>query len=184
MRKIVKVGIMTDMQPFPSQNDSEQYGAVAPGRYHGPDDAPEYDGEPPLSQPFYGASLPAALKRFFTRAFRFKGRSSRSEFWWVQLFLFIISAAFFIVSLGAGVDPDDVNNPLGIANAIFNLIILVPGLSLTWRRLHDAGFAGPWWFIIFTVIGAFVLFIMTIFPSRPEKMKEKWDDKENLSPTI
>ena len=172
------------MQPFPSQNDTQQYGAATPGRYHGPDDAPEYNGEPPLSQPFYGASLPAAVKRFFTRAFRFKGRSSRSEFWWVQLVVFIISAAFFALEVSAGVDPNDGSNPLGIAEAVFNLIILVPSLSLTWRRLHDAGFAGPWWFIVFTVIGAFVLLIMTILPSRPEKMKEKWDDKENLSPTV
>ena len=172
------------MQPFPSQNDTQQYGAATPGRYHGPDDAPEYNGEPPLSQPFYGASLPAAVKRFFTRAFRFKGRSSRSEFWWVQLVVFIISAAFFALEVSAGVDPNDVSNPLGIAEAVFNLIILVPSLSLTWRRLHDAGFAGPWWFIVFTVIGAFVLLIMPILPSRPEKMKEKWDDKENLSPTV
>lgn len=175
---------MTDMQPFPSQNDTEHYGAGTPGGYHGPDDAPEYDGEPPLSQPFYGASLPAAVKRFVTRAFRFKGRSSRSEYWWVQLVLFLIYIAFFIAALGAGVDPDDVNNPVGIAIAIFNLIILVPSLSLTWRRLHDAGFAGPWYFIIFTGIGVIALFIMTIILSRPEKMKEKWDDRENLSPTV
>lgn len=134
---------MTDIQPFPSQNDTEHFEAVPPDRYHGPDDAPEYDGEPPLSQPFYGASLPAAVKRFFTRAFRFKGRSSRSEFWWVQLVVFIISAAFFAVEVSAGVDPNDVSNPLGIAEAVFNLIILVPSLALTWRRLHDAGFAGP-----------------------------------------
>ncbi|MBY0790705.1 DUF805 domain-containing protein [Corynebacterium pseudokroppenstedtii] len=175
---------MTDMQPFPSQNDTEQYGATTPGRYHGPDDAPEYDGEPPLSQPFYGASLSAAVRRFVTRAFRFKGRSSRSEFWWVQLVLFLIYAAVSAVAISAGVDPDDVTNPVGLASAVFNLIILVPSLSLTWRRLHDAGFAGPWWFIVFTVIGAFVIFIMTILPSRPEKMKEKWDDRENLSPAV
>ncbi|KXB50274.1 DUF805 domain-containing protein [Corynebacterium sp. MC-04] len=175
---------MTDMQPFPSQNDTQQYGATTPGRYHGPDDAPEYDGEPPLSQPFYGASLPAAVRRFVTRAFRFKGRSSRSEFWWVQLVLFIINGAFFIAALSAGVDPDDVTNPVGLASAVFSLIILVPSLSLTWRRLHDAGFAGPWYFIIFTGIGVIAYFIMTVFPSRPEKMKEKWDDKENLSPAV
>ena len=184
MGKIVRVGSMTDMQPFPSQNDTQQYGAATPGGYHGPDEAPEYKGEPPLSQPFYGASLPAAVKRFFTRAFRFKGRSSRSEYWWVQLVLFIISGAVFIAGLSAGVNPDDLSNPLGIANAIFNLIILVPSLALTWRRLHDAGFAGPWWFIIFTGIGVIAYFIMVIFPSRPEKMKEKWDDKENLSSAV
>lgn len=175
---------MTDVQPFPSQNDTEQYGANAPGRYHGPDDAPEYEGEPPLSQPFYGASLPAAVKRFFTRAFRFKGRSSRSEFWWVQLVLGIISLAFSLVALGAGVKSDDFTHPLWIANYVIYLIVLIPGLSLTWRRLHDAGFAGPWWFIGLTGVGVFVLLIMTIFPSRPEKMKEKWDDKENLSPAV
>ncbi|HJD68187.1 DUF805 domain-containing protein [Corynebacterium kroppenstedtii] len=175
---------MTDMQPFPSQNDTQQYGTATPGRYHGPDDAPEYNGEPPLSQPFYGASLPAAVKRFVTRVLRFKGRSSRSEYWWVQLVLFLIYAVISAVAISAGVDPDDVTNPVGLASAVFSAIIFVPTLSLTWRRLHDAGFAGPWWFITFTVIAAPVLLIMTIFPSRPEKMKEKWDDKENLSSAV
>ncbi|ACR17274.1 putative membrane protein [Corynebacterium kroppenstedtii DSM 44385] len=172
------------MQPFPSQNDTQQYGTATPGRYHGPDDAPEYNGEPPLSQPFYGASLPAAVKRFVTRVLRFKGRSSRSEYWWVQLVLFLIYAVISAVAISAGVDPDDVTNPVGLASAVFSAIIFVPTLSLTWRRLHDAGFAGPWWFITFTVIAAPVLLIMTIFPSRPEKMKEKWDDKENLSSAV
>ena len=175
---------MTDMQPFPSQNDTQQYGTATPGRYHGPDDAPEYNGEPPLSQPFYGASLPVAVKRFVTRVLRFKGRSSRSEYWWVQLVLFLIYAVISAVAISAGVDPDDVTNPVGLASAVFSAIIFVPTLSLTWRRLHDAGFAGPWWFITFTVIAAPVLLIMTIFPSRPEKMKEKWDDKENLSSAV
>ena len=175
---------MTDMQPFPSQNDTQQYGTATPGRYHGPDDAPEYNGEPPLSQPFYGASLPAAVKRFVTRVLRFKGRSSRSEYWWVQLVLFLIYAVISAVAISAGVDPDDVTNPVGLASAVFSATIFVPTLSLTWRRLHDAGFAGPWWFITFTVIAAPVLLIMTIFPSRPEKMKEKWDDKENLSSAV
>lgn len=176
---------MTDMQPFPSQNDTQQYGNATPGGYHGPDDAPEYDGEPPLSQPFYGASLPVAVKRFVTRALRFKGRSSRSEFWWVQLVLAIISLAFSIAAFSTGVNLDDMNSPLSIANAVFNLIILVPLLSLTWRRLHDAGLPGPWGLLAFLpLIGWIPLLIMTILPSRPEKMKEKWDDKENLSPAV
>ena len=113
---------MTNMQPFPSQNDTQQYGTATPGRYHGPDDALEYDGEPPLSQPFYGASLPAAVRRFVNRAFRFKGRSTRSEFWWVPLVLVIISGGVFIAGPSVGVDPNDLSNPVGIANVVFSRV--------------------------------------------------------------
>ena len=46
--------------------------------------------QPPLDQPLYGASLPQAVGRFFRKFATFSGRASRSEYWWVYLFIFIV----------------------------------------------------------------------------------------------
>ena len=40
-----------------------------------------------LSRPLYGANFGQAVGRFFRKYATFTGRASRSEFWWVRLFL-------------------------------------------------------------------------------------------------
>ncbi|MEJ4112647.1 DUF805 domain-containing protein [Corynebacterium kroppenstedtii] len=172
---------MTDVQPFPSQDNEQEYSSTPEGAYFGPHDAPDFGGEPPLSQPYYGASLPAAVRRFFTRAIRFKGRSSRSEFWWVALVIFVI-AVILDAAITATGNANNMSFALGTIQTAFFLILLVPHAALTWRRLHDAGFPGPFWFLSFVpIIGWIALLVMTVMPSRPEKMKVEWDDKENSS---
>lgn len=39
-----------------------------------------------LARPFYGASFPVAVKRYFKNYVKFSGRASRSEYWWAYLF--------------------------------------------------------------------------------------------------
>lgn len=61
--------------------------------------------------------------------------------------------------------------------AIIALVTTVPGWSLTWRRLHHAGFVGPWMFIsIIPIIGWITILVMLSLPSRPQKMKREWED--------
>lgn len=44
-----------------------------------------------LNQPLYGASFAQAISRFFKKYATFSGRASRSEYWYVVLFTFIVS---------------------------------------------------------------------------------------------
>lgn len=142
-----------------------------------------------LSEPYYDASFVTAVKRFFLRWNRFKGRSSRSEFWWVTLFMFLVAlvmqiAAFVLAEWEVQGDAVYMNSTAWFnifygLTVLFGLVTLVPSLALTWRRLHDAGFAGPWYFIGFIPLGGIVLFIMYLMPSNPAKMKMEWDDREN-----
>ena len=67
----------------------------------------------------------------------FKGRASRSEFWWFCLFTLIMN---FVVALLGSLLP-----ALGsIVSAVQALWLLLPTVSVSTRRLHDRNFSG-WW---------------------------------------
>lgn len=53
------------------------------------------------------------------------------------------------------------------ASSIFLLVILIPSLSLSVRRLHDINFSG-WWVLLgfLPIIGSIPLIIMSLWPSR------------------
>jgi uncharacterized membrane protein YhaH (DUF805 family) len=49
------------------------------------------------------------------------------------------------------------------------LATLVPNLALSWRRLHDAGLAGPWYFLtLIAGVGGLFLLVLMLQPSKPE----------------
>ena len=83
----------------------------------------------------------------------FSGRASRSEFWWFQLFGFILSIAIGIVFCWS----QDVMN---IVSGIVSLALLLPNLGLIVRRLHDIGKCGWWFFLCFIpLIGIIILIV-------------------------
>jgi uncharacterized membrane protein YhaH (DUF805 family) len=137
--------------------------------------------EPPYSAPDYTAGPLTAFRRFFARGLRFKGRASRREYWWVQLIVFLVSFVLAMVATAAG-DGSGVTTSANVISWVFALAVLVPSISLSWRRLHDAGYAGPWWFLSFIpLIGSIVLIVLTVQPSRPAKRKREWEDREVLT---
>lgn len=44
-----------------------------------------------LNRPLWGATFGQAVSRFFRKYATFSGRASRSEYWWVALFVFLIT---------------------------------------------------------------------------------------------
>ncbi len=88
----------------------------------------------------------------------FSGRASRSEFWWFQLFYWLVLIALGIVALTAGATDDlDTSSPLvtGIAGiaGLFVLGMILPQISLQVRRFHDRNISG-WWYLALVVLGA------------------------------
>lgn len=77
----------------------------------------------------------------------FSGRAMRSEFWWFVLFVFIVSSILSLIDmmLFSGVLED-----IGPLNAMFSLIMLIPSIAVTARRLHDIGKSG-WWQLLFLI---------------------------------
>ena len=70
----------------------------------------------------------------------FKGRASRSEFWWFCLFTLLIQIAVTIV--------DKILPAMAsIISAVLGLWLLLPTLGISTRRLHDRNFSG-WWQVL------------------------------------
>ena len=77
-------------------------------------------------------SFTESIKTCFEKYIDFSGRASRSEFWWFFLFR-------FIVGLITGLIP--------FLGGIIALALLLPGLAVTSRRLHDTNRTG-WWMLL------------------------------------
>ena len=72
----------------------------------------------------------------------FKGRASRSEYWYFVLFNVIFSIVLGFVS--GIVD-------LPILYTIYSLVLLIPSIAVAVRRMHDVGKSG--WFILIPIYG-------------------------------
>lgn len=135
----------------------------------------------PLHAPDYTASFTTAVRRFYARWLRFKGRASRREYWWAFLFQVLVGALVgFFCGLGDARMDSTVLTGI-VAPLVLVVAFLVPNLSLTWRRLHDAGFAGPWYFLSFIpFLGTIAVLILCALPTS-EKFNPKWADPEGGS---
>lgn len=91
-----------------------------------------------------------SVSSFFRNYAVFEGRSSRSEYWFPQLFNFMISFAFGLLDAAISGGQDGLGSGL---NLIYSLAIIVPNLAVTARRLHDTGKSGWWYLLILTVVG-------------------------------
>lgn len=90
--------------------------------------------------------------RVLRRAFDFQGRSTRSEFWWFTLFQIIISLAILLI--------------LPFLSPILSLVLLIPAIAVSIRRLHDIDKSGWWLLLIFIpLVGGLVLLIFFVMAS-------------------
>lgn len=101
-----------------------------------------------------------AYKKFLRNYANFNGRSTRSDYWWVMLCNFIIG---FVLGFFAGLLGDNGGNIFMTISYIYELAVLIPGLALSVRRMHDINKSG--WTILIALIplvGAIILFIFTL----------------------
>ena len=100
-----------------------------------------------LSQPLYGASPLDACARFFFKYGQFSGRASRSEYWYASMWLSIYLVVCWCAYVLFFYNPSIVGIILLILMAAGLMFALVPFLSLTSRRYHDAGLSALWMLI-------------------------------------
>lgn len=89
-----------------------------------------------------------AIRSLYSRYADFSGRSTRAEFWYVNIWLFL-GGGFFAV-LDIIFFGTDVEKGLVPFSALFVLGNLVPTLALGFRRLQDMGVPG--WISLTTLI--------------------------------
>jgi len=99
------------------------------------------------------------IKAWYLKALRaytdFEGRSRRKEYWTFTLVNFVIS--MLLSGLG-----------LGMLGLLFGIVILLPGIAVGVRRLHDIGKSGLWLLVGFIpVVGLIVLIYFFIQDSEP-----------------
>ncbi|RIJ48455.1 DUF805 domain-containing protein [Clavibacter lycopersici] len=131
---------------------------------------------PPLELPLYGASWYEAMRRFFLKYATFRGRASRSEFWWWVLTGFVASSILRTMSdltmggrdLPGQLNPVFIADPWSGISAVVQLAVFIPSLAVSWRRLHDVDRSGTWTFINFIpILGQIVYVVMTASRPRP-----------------
>ena len=110
-----------------------------------------------------------AIKAGFRNYAEFNGRASRSEFWWWMLFTALVSAALSAIPIWPsfswmGSAPVS-QSPSGLAG-IWSVVVLLPSLGLTVRRLRDAGhtWANVLWVLV-PLAGLIVLAVLCAQPS-------------------
>ncbi len=99
----------------------------------------------------------------------FSGRASRSEFWYFALASAILGLIVGAIELATGLISIEDPNATGPLSAILNLLLAIPTIAVTSRRLQDYGYSGWWQLSYITVIGIFVVLIWCMLPAKEDE---------------
>ena len=102
----------------------------------------------------------------------FSGRACRSEFWFFCLAAVLVQVIISIIEIATGmVDRLESTEmyEMGILSIIFTLLILVPSISVTSRRLQDRGLSGWWQLLYLTIIGIPVIVVLAMLPAKEDE---------------
>lgn len=85
-----------------------------------------------------------AIKLFFANYVNFRGRSTRAEYWFACLFVFIATMVLSVFSVFG----------LSFLTSLFALAVFLPNLAICFRRFHDAGYSG--WLVVILSVASLV----------------------------
>ena len=88
----------------------------------------------------------------------FDGRARRMEYWMFVLFNVIISIVLGVIDNVLGTVTETGQGLLGL---VYSLGVLLPGIAVTFRRLHDTGRSG--WYILLALIPCIGAIILLVF---------------------
>lgn len=119
------------------------------------------------------------LKNYAT----FSGRARRKEYWMFFLFNVLISLGLGVLDVVAGTY--SVEYETGFFSGLYSLLVLIPGIAVGVRRLHDTNRSG-WWILISLIplIGVIVLFVFMCLDSQPGTNRFGVNPKEAASQTL
>lgn len=87
----------------------------------------------------------SSYKDMWTRAFDYKGRSNVSEYWWPFFINMLVTLCFIYLI------------PYAAIAILYQVIILIPSISLAIRRMHDSNRSG--WNILWLYIPTIILVV-------------------------
>lgn len=111
----------------------------------------KYNNKGYRPSPNYGSETSTefimAIKTCFYKYVEFNGRASRAEFWWWILFVVLITGAM---------------SALPALESLVGAALFLPTLAVSWRRLHDTGRSGSWWFINFVPLVGWIFYLIWV----------------------
>lgn len=172
-------------------SDSTHYDAAPATDQYRPGDAPGYDQggyQQRGSQPGVPVGPGQAIKRFYKKYAQFSGRASRSEYWWVALFMFLVYGLFMVLigTVGSEVvnsntvtsatsysysvrsEPNGLGIFLSLLFLVFLLAHIIPSIALAVRRLHDVNMSGFLYLLsLIPFLGPLILLVFYLLPPNP-----------------
>jgi len=141
----------------------------------------------------------------FRRYFDFQGRSRRMEYWMFTLLNVVVIFGLMFLVLGMGgmaslgapgaggmAVADALFGGMGILVFIWVLIVFIPSIAVTVRRLHDRDMSG-WWYLGFIVAGmipfigliaSIALLVLMFLPGTPGANRFGPDPKDPTSAAV
>jgi uncharacterized membrane protein YhaH (DUF805 family) len=110
-----------------------------------------------------------AVKEAFSHGFVYRGRASRSAYWWFVLFeaiVWIVLDLVFIIPAGMHNTPA-IFAVLFIVLGLVGIYLFLVGLALLVRRLHDIDRTGWWVLISLVPFGSIVLLVFSLLDGTP-----------------
>jgi uncharacterized membrane protein YhaH (DUF805 family) len=90
-------------------------------------------------------NFPTAVAACFKKYAKFSGVAARSEYWWFYLFTVIVSIILDIIGIS-------------VLKNLWALAILIPGLAVAVRRLHDTN-RSAWWLLTSLILPWFIVLL-------------------------
>ena len=104
----------------------------------------------------------------------FTGRARRSEYWYFALFNLIFGIVAMILDNVLGIPMEGMGN-YGPLYSLYSIVVLIPGLAVLVRRLHDVGKSGWMFFIaLIPIIGA--IWLLVLLATDSEAGSNKWGE--------
>lgn len=115
-----------------------------------------------------------AITTCLAKSFQYSGRASRSEFWWFAAFwLLLPEVVAFLVAFPIGFrqgyaqasGATDIAPPnymwATVAHHLTWLVLVLPGVAVIVRRLHDIS-RSAWWFLLPLLVAILLIILMTV----------------------
>lgn len=120
-----------------------------------------------------GVGIVEAVRLAFVRVGDYRGRSSRSEYWWFVLAALVVGIT--VTLLAEAAFPGTTvrgeytsSDAASLVEALLYLGWLVVGLPLTIRRLHDTGKPWPWVLMaLVPLVGGLIMLVLMVGGSDP-----------------
>jgi uncharacterized membrane protein YhaH (DUF805 family) len=121
--------------------------------------------------------------KYYLKAYKnyavFEGRASLVEFWYFFLFNIVLSVSAVIIDNLLGIESKGLLGQ-GLIFEIYSIIVFIPGIAVSIRRLHDSRKSG--WYILIVIvpiIGIIGFFLLTAVDGSPGKNEYGENPKES-----